>query len=234
MKKILSLFVLGACIHLTVNAQGKEGAAYFTDNWNVLVKGIPQGDTRFYIALQNKDGQLVGDITDTAGNAVSKVEKTDVTPTTINIYFHAQGYDVTLTLNKKDDDHVTGTLMNMFDAEGQRMKGGATTAAAGSGKSGAAFFADTWDVLLKGIPQGDTHMMFKLQNNGGQISGDITDATGNPVSKVDKAEVTDTAIVLYFHAQGYDVSLTLNKKDEDHLAGSLMNMFDAEGVRVKK
>lgn len=234
MKKIMLFLLLSACLQVEVSAQAKEGTAYFEDTWSVLVKGIPQGDTKFIIALQNKDGQLVGDITDTAGNAVSKVEKTEVAATSISIFFHAQGYDLTLTLNKKDDDHVAGSLMNMFDAEGERKKGGAASAGGGAGKSGAAYFVDTWDVLLKGIPQGDTHMLFKLVNNAGTITGDITEMNGNPISKVDKAEVTDNAIVLYFHAQGYDVSLTLNKKDDDHVAGSLMNMFDAEGVRVKK
>jgi hypothetical protein len=233
MKKIVSFLVLGAFMAMKVSAQAREGVAYFQDAWSVLVKGLPQGDTRFIIALQNKDGQLVGDIADTTGNVVSKVERSEVTATSINIYFHAQGYDLTLTLNKKDEDHVTGSLMNMFDAEGERKKGGAA-AGGGAGKSGANYFVDTWDVLLKGIPQGDTHMLFKLQSNAGTITGDITEMNGNPISKVDKAEVTDNAIVLYFHAQGYDVSLTLNKKDDDHVTGSLMNMFDAEGVRVKK
>ena len=169
MKKIVSFLVLGTFMAMKVSAQAREGVAYFQDAWSVLVKGLPQGDTRFIIALQNKDGQLVGDIADTTGNVVSKVERSEVTATSINIYFHAQGYDLTLTLNKKDEDHVTGSLMNMFDAEGERKKGGAA-AGGGAGKSGANYFVDTWDVLLKGIPQGDTHMLFKLQSNAGTIT----------------------------------------------------------------
>ena len=35
-------------------------------------------------------------------------------------------------------------------------------------------------------------------------------------------------------AAGYDLSLTLAKKDEDHVTGSLMAMFQAEGERVKE
>jgi hypothetical protein len=38
------------------------------------------------------------------------------------VYFNTQGYDVNLELNKKDDDHVTGSLMGMFDADGDRVK----------------------------------------------------------------------------------------------------------------
>jgi hypothetical protein len=35
-------------------------------------------------------------------------------------------------------------------------------------------------------------------------------------------------------SQGYDVSLALTKKDDDHATGSLMGMFDALADRVKK
>jgi hypothetical protein len=100
-------------------------------------------------------------------------------------------------------------------------------------KTGAAYFVDTWSVLLKGIPQGDTRLVFNLEQKDGQVGGAITDTTGNPISKVDKAEIGDSTITIYFVAQGYDCSLVLNKKDDDHVAGSLMNMFDAEGERKK-
>ena len=38
------------------------------------------------------------------------------------VYFNAEGYDVNLEMNKKDEDHVTGSLMGMFDSEGERVK----------------------------------------------------------------------------------------------------------------
>lgn len=42
--------------------------------------------------------------------------------TTATVYFTAQGYDVYLRLDKKGDDHITGSMMDMFDAEGDRVK----------------------------------------------------------------------------------------------------------------
>ena len=36
-----------------------------------------------------------------------------------------------------------------------------------------------------------------------------------------------------FTVSGYDVTMVIAKKDEDHSNGKLMNMFDAEGTRVK-
>jgi hypothetical protein len=73
-----------------------------------------------------------------------------------------------------------------------------------------------------------------LEKKDSTISGIIKDTSGVEISKIDKAEVADSSITLYFTAQGYDVSLLLTKKDEDHVAGTLMNMFDAEGERKKE
>ena len=39
---------------------------------------------------------------------------------------------------------------------------------------------------------------------------------------------------LPFTAQNYDVSLTLEPIDDDHIKGNLLGMFDAKGIRVKE
>ncbi len=52
-----------------------------------------------------------------------------------------------------------------------------------------------------------------------------------PLTKVDQ---DGDKVTLYFSTQGYDVSLVLAKKDDDHATGSLMGMFDAVADRIKK
>lgn len=99
---------------------------------------------------------------------------------------------------------------------------------------GADYFAGKWNVLVKGTPQGDAKMIFVLEKKEGKISGVVQDTTGTEISKITNVELRDTDITLYFSAQGYDLSLLLAKKDDDHVAGSLMSMFDAEGDRVKE
>ena len=54
------------------------------------------------------------------------------------------------------------------------------------------------------------------------------------MSKIYKVELNGTSATLYFNVQGYDVDLVMNKKDDDHVTGSLMGMFDAEGERIKE
>ncbi len=124
MKNILSItagFFLLA-MSFSANAQTKTGAAYFEGKWNVLVKALPQGDTRMIFILDKKDASLAGVVQDTTGTEIAKLDKVELADTTITVYFTAQGYDVNLVMNKKGDDHVTGSLMGMFDAEGDRVK----------------------------------------------------------------------------------------------------------------
>ncbi len=109
-------------LSFNVHAQTKVGADYFAGKWNVLLKGLPQGDTKMFVVLDKTDTTMAGLIQDSTGNEVSKISKAELTDSSVTIYFTAQGYDVNLLMAKKDDDHITGSMMSMFDAEGERVK----------------------------------------------------------------------------------------------------------------
>ena len=100
-------------------------------------------------------------------------------------------------------------------------------------KAGADYFNGKWSVLLKGTPNGDVKMIFILESKSDSISGTVQDTSGVELSKITNVELKDNEITLYFNVQSYDVNLLLTKKDADSVTGSLMNMFEAEGVRVK-
>ena len=123
MKKVSLLFagLFFLLLSITVHAQ-TSGATYFAGKWSVLVKGTPNGDARMFIVLDKKDSTLTGAVQDSTGKEMSKIDKVDLSGDKATVYFNAQGYDVNLEMNKKDDDHVTGSLMGMFDAEGDRVK----------------------------------------------------------------------------------------------------------------
>ena len=97
------------------------------------------------------------------------------------------------------------------------------------------YFIGKWDVLVKGLPQGDTHMKFNIADSAGTMKGALLDTTAAhkdiPLTKI---EQDGDKITLYFSTQGYDVNLLLTKKDDDHATGSLMGMFDADAVRLKE
>lgn len=123
MKKISQLVAVVCAVLLTLNVSAQTSSTdYFAGRWNMLVKGLPQGDTKLVIALEKKDTTLVGAVIDTTGKEVAKIDKIEINGTTATVYFHAQGYDVNLVMTKKDEDHVTGSMMGMFEAEGDRVK----------------------------------------------------------------------------------------------------------------
>lgn len=97
------------------------------------------------------------------------------------------------------------------------------------------YFVGKWDVLVKGLPNGDTHMKFNIADSAGRMKGVLSDTTAAhkdiPLTKI---EQDGDKITLYFTAQGYDVSLVLTKKDDDNATGSLMGMFDASAIRLKE
>ena len=95
------------------------------------------------------------------------------------------------------------------------------------------YFVGKWQIVIKGTPNGDAQMVFILSKKDGEIAGVIHDTSGTEISVISKSEIKEGSIILFFTAQGYDVNLDLKKKDENHLEGSLMSMFDAVGERIK-
>jgi hypothetical protein len=124
MKKSVLFFAGVFLILLSVGAiaQIKTGADYFTGKWNVLIKGTPSGDAKMVFVLEKKDSTMTGVVRDTTGTEISKVSNAELTDNQVNVFFNVQGYDVNVLMIKKDDDHVTGSLMGMFDAVGDRVK----------------------------------------------------------------------------------------------------------------
>ena|ERR1044071_5364132 len=124
MKKLSLLFagLFFLLLSINVHAQSKTGADYFAGKWSVLVKGTPNGDSKMLFVLERKDSALTGVMQDSTGREVSKLDKVELNGDKATLYFNASGYDVNLEMSKKDDDHVTGSLMGMFDAEGDRIK----------------------------------------------------------------------------------------------------------------
>ena len=88
----------------------------------MLVKGLPNGDTKMFVNLEKGDTTMTGAILDSMKTEVAKFSKVERRGFTVTVYFVAQGYDVTLFMEKKDEDHVTGNMLNMFDAVGDRVK----------------------------------------------------------------------------------------------------------------
>ena len=118
-------------------------------------------------------------------------------------------------------------------------KPAAATAVDSTKKTSSNYFLGKWDVLVFGLPQGDTHMpmVFEMKLDSAtqkeKMVGRI-DAKGTGVIPFSKVEPADTSITFYFTAQGYDLNMTLDKKDADNATGRMFDMFDAKAVRIKE
>jgi hypothetical protein len=121
MRKVCAVFFL-LILFIGANAQSKTGADYFKGKWNVLIKGTPGGDSKMFFVLENRNDSITGIAQDSTGAEISKITNVELKDNEITLYFTAQGYDLNLLLKKKDDEHVTGNLIGMFDAEGERVK----------------------------------------------------------------------------------------------------------------
>ena len=124
MSKLRILFTSALLVFLSIaaTAQVSPGVLYFEGKWNVLIRGTPDGATKLFIVLSKKDSTLAGIVQDTTGTEITKIVKVELADNSVTVYFTAQGYDVNLVMNKKDEDHVAGSLMGMFEAEGERVK----------------------------------------------------------------------------------------------------------------
>ena len=119
---ILTAALLSLVLSFHAQAQSKTGADFFAGKWNVLITGTPYGDLKRLYVLDKKDDGLTGTVLDSTGKEISKCSKVDVKDNTVTLYYTALGNDVSIVLTKKDEDHVTGRVMDMFDAKGERIK----------------------------------------------------------------------------------------------------------------
>jgi len=85
---------------VNLNAQ-QEPSDYFAGKWEVLLEGTPSSDVTMIMTLDRNDGKLEGSIA---------------------VNWTSQGYEVYLELKKMDEDNISGSLMDMFSASGQRIK----------------------------------------------------------------------------------------------------------------
>ena len=119
MKKKLFI-VTGLIILIAFHfSYAQDNSDYFVGNWKVVIKGTPAGDAKMDMQLERVDGKLAGTVKNEGMDAV-KISKLEEAENEITIYFKAAGYDLYMTLKKKDSDNLDGRYLNMFDVEGKR------------------------------------------------------------------------------------------------------------------
>ena len=126
MKK-LNIFFAGLILLLLsfqIQAQTKKGVDYFEGKWKVSIPGTPIGDLKRLIILEKKDSGLAGVVKDdVTGKEIAKISKVEVKDNEVTIYYRANDIDAVLVMIRKDDDHITGNILEAYPLEGTRVKG---------------------------------------------------------------------------------------------------------------
>lgn len=124
MKNLTSVFTLVLLMAAVTfaNAQAPASTNFFTGKWEVLVKGTPQGDVKLPMSFEVVDGKIVGKVTNPETQEVANMTSVEIKGEELFAGFSAGGYDLTMVIAKKDDDHFVGKLMDMIEVEGTRLK----------------------------------------------------------------------------------------------------------------
>lgn len=94
------------------------------------------------------------------------------------------------------------------------------------------YFVGKWDILTTGLPDGDGKSIVTLtRGENGKLTGNMA-GEGRPADVFTKIEEKEKYVTCYFTASGYDVYIYLEKKDENNITGSLLDMFDCTGTRI--
>ncbi|RVT79635.1 hypothetical protein EOD40_00550 [Flavobacterium sufflavum] len=122
MKKLSIIIAAIVCsLMFSVNAKAQESKDYFIGKWQLLTTGLPDGDAKSVLTLtRGENGKLTGNMAG-EGRPADVFTKIDEKEKFITCFFTASGYDVYIYLEKKDDNNITGSLLDMFDCTGTRI-----------------------------------------------------------------------------------------------------------------
>lgn len=103
-------------------AQSTVGNLNFLGNWNLVMLGLPQGDVKCQLLLNEKDGKLAGTLKfgDPQPGEVAIVNPV-VKDTVLTFNAILQNYDVDYNLSQNKDGLLNGSMYNnMFSVTGKR------------------------------------------------------------------------------------------------------------------
>ena len=121
MKKLF--FVLLLIMASTTTFAQTSNDNFFIGNWKLSVEGLPTGDKEMLlIILKNEEGQLGGGFGRIDGSEFVELTDIIIKDNTLQVFFDAKGFHVSMNLSSKEDGTVTGSIMDMFDCSGTKIE----------------------------------------------------------------------------------------------------------------
>ncbi|MDA0315043.1 MAG: hypothetical protein O2829_05255 [Bacteroidetes bacterium] len=121
MKK-LSILVFFFATLLFSSASRAQTTDYFVGDWEVQIKDTPMGTISVILSLERVDVNLVGKFVDNASGTETKMNEITESENSLTLNFASAEYgDLYFTLQREDDENVSGSLMDTYAMEGKRV-----------------------------------------------------------------------------------------------------------------
>lgn len=123
MKTMKMMLVATFVILATITGKAQDQKSdFFVGKWATVTIGTPGGDGKGLIVLKRTaEGKLIGSSMGVDGTGEIAFTRVDEKEKSVTVYFKARGYDVYIYLEKQDENHLTGSTMDMFDTNATRV-----------------------------------------------------------------------------------------------------------------
>jgi hypothetical protein len=122
MKKLSILVFFFAALLFSSSTMAQTTEDYFVGEWNVQIKDTPMGTVSVLLTLERVDGKLVGKFVDAASSTETKMNDITEGENSLTLSFTSEYGELSFTLQREDDENVSGSLMDSFAVSGTRVK----------------------------------------------------------------------------------------------------------------
>jgi hypothetical protein len=122
MKKFSILVFFFATLLFSSSTMAQTTEDYFVGDWEVQIKDTPMGNITVVLTLERVDGKLVGKFVDNASGSETKMNDITENENSLTLNFTSEYGDLYLTIQREDDENVSGSLMDSFAVSGTRVK----------------------------------------------------------------------------------------------------------------
>lgn len=121
MKKAAICLAVICLVFFAATVQAQTSAVnFYAGAWELQVDGAPGSASTMTLNLEYKNKQWSGTV-ERPGKAIVQVQKVTESASGITVYYDSDGHAVDFFLKKKDEQQVTGELMNMYAVTGKRV-----------------------------------------------------------------------------------------------------------------
>jgi hypothetical protein len=121
MKKLSILVFFFAALLFSSSTMAQTTEDYFVGEWNVQIDA-PMGTISVLLTLERVDGKLVGKFVDAASSTETKMNDITEGDNSLTLNFTSEYGDLYFTLQREDDENVSGWLMDSLKVSGTRVK----------------------------------------------------------------------------------------------------------------